>query len=47
VIILIMLLWLILSYSGQDRLAKKLDQIAPQLLEHYKVPGAAIRWFEW
>ena len=43
VIILIMLLVAIfLSYSGQDRLAKKLDRIAPQLLEHYKVPGAAI-----
>jgi len=43
VIILIMLLVAIfLSYSGQDRLAKKLDRIAPPLLEHYKVPGAAI-----
>ncbi len=30
------------SYGGQDTLIKKIDQIAPQLLEQYKVPGAAI-----
>jgi CubicO group peptidase (beta-lactamase class C family) len=43
VIILIMLLVAIfLLFSGQDRLAKKLDRIAPQLLEKYKVPGVAM-----
>jgi len=30
------------SYSGQDKLIKKIDQNAPQLLEQYKVPDAAI-----
>ena len=30
------------SSSGQDKLIKKVDRIAPQLMEQYKVPGAAM-----
>src|SRR5512139_2555671 len=30
------------SSSGHDNLIKKVDRIAPQLLEQYKVPGAAM-----
>jgi CubicO group peptidase (beta-lactamase class C family) len=29
-------------YSGQDNLARKMEQATPQLLEQYKVPGAAL-----
>lgn len=29
-------------YSGQDNLARQMEQATPQLLEQYKVPGAAL-----